>query len=58
MALIASNAPESVKMITIQVTARNVSAAMVIATHQTQVFSVADFKLMTFFLWSESQFFY
>ena len=34
--------------IIIQVTASKVSAAMVIATHQQHVFSVADFKLITF----------
>ena len=34
--------------IIVHVTASKVSAAMVIATHQQQVFSVADFKLMTF----------
>jgi hypothetical protein len=32
------------------VSASNVSATMVIATHQQQVFSVVDFKLMTFSL--------
>ena len=34
--------------IIVQVAANKVSAAMVIATHQQQVFSIADFKLMTF----------
>jgi hypothetical protein len=40
--------------ITVQVSASNVSATMVIAIHQQQVFSDVDFKLMTFSLKSES----
>ena len=48
MILIMPNTLVSLARITVQVSASNVSAAMVIARHQTQVFSVADFKLMTF----------
>jgi hypothetical protein len=48
MTLIAPSVPEWLKRIAIQVTASKVSAAMVIATHQTQVFSVVDIKLMSF----------
>jgi len=37
------------------VTASKVSAAMVIATHQTQVFSATDLELIIFHLWREIQ---
>ena len=48
MILIMPNTLVLLARITVQVSASNVSAAMVIPTHQQQVFSVADFKLMTF----------
>jgi len=48
MILIIPNTLVLLARIIVQVTASKVSAAMVIATHQQQVFSVAVFKLMTF----------
>jgi len=48
MILIMPNTLVLLARIIVHVTASKVSAAMVIATHQQQVFSVADFKLMTF----------
>jgi hypothetical protein len=50
MILIMPNTLVLLARITVQVSASNVSATMVIATHQQLVFSVVDFKLMTFSL--------
>ena len=48
MILIMPNTLVLLARITVQVSASKVSAAMVIATHQQLVFSVVDFKLITF----------
>jgi hypothetical protein len=50
MILIVPNAPAELTRITVQATANKVSAAIAATTHQAQVFSAPDIKLMTFLL--------